>query len=340
MSRFDTPEERRSRVRADLLKPWVRKGVTVISLEDAGQRLDRYLAHRFTYRSRTQWRELVRSGRMTLNGKTVRASRILREGDHIAYVPLERAEPPIDRGIRILHRDPHIVAVAKSGNLPIHPSGRYFRHTLLHLLTEEYAEDGPYYVVHRLDRETSGLVLFGRTREATAHLARQFRRREIRKRYLALVEGQPEEPSFRIDLPLGRAENSRIRKAVGVREDGVGALTQVELIHQGDGWAWVEARPLTGRLHQIRVHLRAAGLPILGDKVYGQSEEFFLKLVADDPLTPEEEAILGFGRQALHAYELTLQHPHTEEPMTLKAPLPEDLAGELRRRGLDPSPWC
>lgn len=340
MSKFDTPEERQRRVRADLLKPWVRKGVTVISLEDAGQRLDRYLAHRFTYRSRTQWRKRVRAGRMTLNGKIVRASRVLREGDEIAYVPLQQTEPPIDRDIRVLHRDPHIAAVAKSGNLPIHPSGRYFRHTLLHLLTEGFAEDGPYRVVHRLDRETSGLVLFGRTREATAHLARQFRRREMRKRYLALVEGRPKESTFCIDLPLGRAENSRIRKAVGVREDGAGAVTEVRLLHQGDGWAWVEARPLTGRLHQIRVHLRAVGLPILGDKVYGQSEEFFLKLVADEPLTPEEEATLGFGRQALHAFELAFQHPHSGELMTLRAPLPDDLAGELRRRGLDPGPWC
>jgi 23S rRNA pseudouridine1911/1915/1917 synthase len=321
----------------DAIRAWVRMGRTRIDAAHAGVRLDRYLARRFTYRSRTQWGRLVREGRLTVNGRAVRPSRGLRAGDIIEYVPLRRVEPPVDAAVQILHADDAIVAVAKSGNLPVHPSGRYFHHTLLHLMLGAHPEWERLLIVHRLDRETSGVIIFGRTREAAARLARQFRERTVDKRYVALVEGLPSEDRFVIDLPLGRARESLIRKAVGVVPGGIQARTAVQVLHRGEGWAWVEARPETGRLHQIRVHLKAVGLPILGDKVYGRSEGFFLKLVSDQPLTPEEVAQLGMARQALHAYRLTVRHPHTNAPLTFTAPLPPDLAAALAARGLEPA---
>ncbi len=339
MSRFDTPEERACRIPADRLRSWVRRGESVIDADHAGLRLDRFLADRFTYRSRTQWRELISAGRVMLNDRPVRPARLVRQGDRIRYVPLERTEPDIDRDIAFLYQDEGVLAVAKSGNLPVHPAGRYFKNTLLSLLQREHPERGPFHIVHRLDRETSGVIVFGRGREPTDRIARQFRRREVTKRYLALVDGVPREDAFTIDLPLGRATHSRIRKAVAVREDGIGARTELRVLHRGSSWAWVEARPLTGRLHQIRVHLKACGLPIVGDKVYGHDEAFFLKLVSDEPLTPEERARLGHPRQALHAYQLELQHPQSGLALLLTAPLPGDLAGLLRERGLDPKPW-
>lgn len=323
--------------RRDKIRAWVRMGQTQVGPDHAGTRLDRYLAGRFTYRSRTQWGRLIRNGRITLNGRPVRPSRALRDGDRIEYVPLPRAEPPIDDRYRVLYRDEAILAVAKSGNLPIHPSGRYFRHTLLHLLLERHPEWGRLHVVHRLDRETSGVVLFGRTREDAARIAIQFRRRVVRKRYLALVEGRPGEDRFTIDLPLGPAIGSAIRKAVGVRPGGLPSRTEVRVLHRGDDWAWVEARPQTGRLHQVRVHLKAMGLPIVGDKVYGRDERFFLKFVAGRPLAPEEQLALGLPRQALHAYSISLTHPRTGGAFTVTAPIPDDLLDALASRGLDPS---
>jgi len=323
----------------DVLRRWVRRGETRITSDEEGQRLDRFLAERFTYRSRTQWSQIIREGRIVLNGRKVRPSRVLRDGDLIGYVPAPKPEPPIDRKIAILFVDDCLVAIAKTGNLPIHPSGGYFRHTLIHLLAETYPEYGSLRVIHRLDRETSGVVVFGRDREVTNRIAGQFRSRQVEKRYLALVEGSAPEPHFRIDRPLGPARDSLIRKAVGVREDGAPACTEIRLLHQGDGWAWVEARPLTGRLHQIRVHLKSVGLPILGDKVYGRSERIFLKFVAGEPLSEEEAAALALPRQALHAYRLTIRHPASGKLFTLTAPLPSDLAGALRSRGLDPAPW-
>lgn len=323
----------------DSLRLWVRQGQTRIEPCAHGMRLDRFLSSRFTYRSRTQWGRLIRDGRVTVNDSRVRPSRPLRQGDIIRYVPLPRLEPPIDRSVRILRVDPHLVAVSKSGNLPIHPSGRYFRHTLLHVLASEHPQWGNLHVIHRLDRETSGVVVFGRSREATGRVAIQFRQRRARKRYLALVEGRAPEDQFVIDRPLGKASDSLIRKAVAVREGGIPAQTEIRVLHRGDGWAWIEARPRTGRLHQIRVHLKSIGLPILGDKVYGQSQRFFLKFISDQPFTPQEQAALGLPRQALHAYQLSIQHPESGEEMTLTAPLPADLAEALVSRGLDPSPW-
>ncbi|MCK4413242.1 MAG: RluA family pseudouridine synthase [Candidatus Eisenbacteria sp.] len=320
----------------DTIRGWVRHGRTQVAPVHVGIRLDRYLAHRFTYRSRTQWRRMIREGRITVNETAVRPARPLRSGDRIGYVPRKRPEPPIDRNYQVLYCDPVLVAVAKSGNLPIHPSGRYFHHTLLHMLLAEHPEWPQLRIVHRIDRETSGLLLFGRSRAATAELARQFRERQINKRYLALVDGSPRAERFLIDLPLGPARGSLIRKAVGVREDGLAARTEVRVLHRGTGWAWVEARPQTGRLHQIRVHLKAAGLPIVGDKVYGHSERFFLKFIADEPLTPAEEAVLGLPRQALHAYQLRFRHPTDGTALTLTAPLPVDLCAALTARGLDP----
>jgi RluA family pseudouridine synthase len=317
----------------------VRKGSTQVEAFADGVRLDRFLAQRFSYRSRTQWGELIREGRITVNGTRVRPARILHSGDLVGYVPLPRPEPPIDPEVQTLYVDEHLIGVAKTGNLPIHPSGRYFHHTLLHLLGARRPEWGDLRVIHRLDRETSGVVIFGRTRATTEAVARQFRGRRVRKEYLALVSGTPPVDRFVIDRPLGKAPESLIRKAVGVREDGAPARTEIEVLHSGEDWSWVAAYPLTGRLHQIRAHLKSVGHPIVGDKVYGHDERFFLKFVSDEPFTPEEQALLALPRQALHAYRLTINHPATDEPLVLTAPLPPDLAAALAERGLDPSPW-
>ena len=321
--------------RPDSLRAWVRAGRTVVDPAHAGVRLDLYLARRFTYRSRTQWRKIVREGRLTVNSLAARPSRVLRTGDRIDYVPRRRPEPPVDRHYLLLHADDDLVAVAKGGNLPIHPSGRYFHHTLLHLLLEDHPEWRRLHVIHRLDRETSGVVVFGRTRAAAGRVARQFRERTVEKRYLALVMGSPPNDRFTIDLSLGPARDSLIRKAVGVRPDGVPAKTSIRVLRRGPDWTWLEARPLTGRLHQIRVHLKAAGLPIAGDKVYGADERFFLKFVAGEPLTPEEQARLGHPRQALHAFRLRIRHPRSGATCTFEAPLPTELVGLLQSLRLE-----
>jgi len=252
----------------EIIRLWVRKGQTRIEPSQDGQRLDRFLADRFTYRSRTQWGQVIRDGRITINGNSVRPSRVLRSGDLIGYVPLELEEPPVDTNIDLIYEDPHLVAIAKSGNLPVHPSGRYFRHTLLHYLSRDYPHLGRLLVIHRLDRETSGIIIFGRTKTDTARIASQFQQRQVKKRYLAIVEGVPETDAFVIDHPLGKATNSLIRKAVGVCADGITAVTECRTLHRGDGWSLVEASP---RAPPART--RSTGTPRLSARDYSSSQQ-------------------------------------------------------------------
>ncbi len=319
------------------LAKWVRHGSIRVTDPDTRLRLDRYLSHRFTYRSRTQWARVIDSGRIRVNGQPCRPSTSIRTGDQIDYLPPPRVEPPVTVEIPILLDDEVVLAVNKPANLPVHPSGRYFRNTLLCLLLESRGEtlDHPgIRIVHRLDRETSGVVLFGKTRAAAAYLSRQFEDRTVSKEYLALVHGVPEQERFTVDAPLGRDLGSRVRKAVGVVEGGRRAVTEFEVVARGPAHALLTARPRTGRLHQIRVHARHAGFPIAGDKLYGLSEEFFLKLAAGTAYTEEDRARLLHFRQGLHAWRITLRHPATEAPFTVEAPLPEDLRGLCARLGI------
>lgn len=318
---------------------WVRHGAIRIEDPLLRMRLDRYLSGRFTYRSRTQWARIIDSGRILVNGLRCRPSRALRLGDRIDYVPLRRPEPMVDVRIPILHDDDAMLAVNKPPNLPVHPSGRYFRNTLLCVLLESRGEtlDRPgIRIIHRLDRETSGVVLFGKARADAAFLSAQFEAHSVAKEYLALVHGTPRDDRFTVDAPLGPDTQSRVRKAVGVVAGGRSALTEFEVARRGPEHTLLIARPHTGRLHQIRVHARHAGFPIAGDKLYGLDENLFLKLAAGHAYTEEERVRLLLPRQGLHAWRITIVHPRTRAPITCVAPLPEDLRALCARLGIQP----
>ncbi|MDM7917086.1 MAG: RluA family pseudouridine synthase [Candidatus Eisenbacteria bacterium] len=308
--------------RDDATARWIRRGSCRVPPAEAGQRLDAFLARAFRYRSRTQWAALVKAGRIRCNGAVVRPGRSLRPGDWIEYLPDPRPEPRVDRRYRVLFEDESILAVRKPANLPVHPSGRYFRNTLLLMLLEERGEDldtTGLRIVHRLDRETSGVILFGKGREAASALAIQFETRQVAKRYLAIVHGRPKEDRFLVDAPVGRDPRSPVRKAMTVLEDGRPARTSFRVVRRSGEHALLIARPHTGRLHQIRVHLRHAGLPIVGDKVYGRDPRLFLRFV-EGSLSPEDRLRLVWRRQALHAWRLTLRHPRDGSRLSLHAP--------------------
>mgnify|MGYP001405870268 CR=1 FL=1 len=318
---------------------WVRHGAIRIEDPAVSERLDRYLARRFTYRSRTRWSGIIEAGRILVNGLRCRPSRIVRFGDRLDYVPLREPEPAVEARVPILFEDEAMLAVDKPANLPVHPSGRYFRNTLLCLLLERRGEtlDEPgIRIVHRLDRETSGVVVFGKSRADTAALARQFEEGRVRKEYLVLVHGEPPEDRIVVDAPLGRARESRVRKAVAVVPEGEGrrARTEFETLARGGGHALLAARPRTGRLHQIRVHARHAGYPVVGDKLYGLDERYFLKLAAGEEYSAEDRARLRLERQGLHAWRLRVAHPRTQEPCELTAPMPAALRRFCDETGL------
>lgn len=318
------------------LAKWVRHGKIRIEDPDVAVRLDRYLAGRFTYRSRTGWAGMIDKERILVNGRACRPSRVVRAGDRIDYVPRREPEPPVTVEIPRLWDDAHLLAVNKPPNLPVHPSGRYFRNTLLCVLLAERGEtlDEPgIRIVHRLDRETSGVVLFGKTRVATAFLARQFERHRVEKEYLLIAHGLPEDDLFTVNASLGAAPASRVRKAVGVAPEGEGrpARTDFAVLARGPQHSLLSARPRTGRLHQIRVHARHAGFPVVGDKLYGLDEELFLKLAAGESYSEEDRARLLLDRQCLHAWHLRFEHPGTREPFQLAAALPPDMEDLARR---------
>ncbi len=321
------------------LAKWVRHGSIRVQDPEVRMRLDRYLAERFAYRSRTQWADMIDAGRIRVNGSVCRPSRRIAFGDRIEYQPLRLPEPEVTADIRTIHEDGHILVVNKPPNLPVHPSGRYFRNTMLSILLTSRGEtlDEPgIRIVHRLDRETSGLLIFGKSREGTARLSAQFEERRTVKEYLVLTHGVPEVDRFRIDAALGPHPDSRVRKAVGVvpREHGLRAITDFTVVGRGAGHALLMARPRTGRLHQIRVHCRHAGFPVVGDKLYGLDEAYFLKLAAGEPFTEEDRAALILDRQALHAWRLTIEHPGTGAQVSFDAPLPGDISGACTRLGV------
>ncbi|MFG0241329.1 MAG: RluA family pseudouridine synthase, partial [Phycisphaerales bacterium JB054] len=215
--------------------------------------------------------------------------------------------------------------------LPVHPSASYHRNTLTFLLRERYPERTPH-LAHRLDRETSGVLVCARTLEDERALKRSFERREVSKRYLAIARGRLPDDEGHVDLPLGRPDEG-LHLLMVVREDGLPSRTRYRVVARAPEHTLVALEPETGRQHQLRVHLAALGHPIVGDKLYGpEGTSAFLENI-ETGMTPELEARLGHSRQALHAHGLTITHPRTGDPIDLTAPLAPDLVALWERVG-------
>ncbi|MEZ4427343.1 MAG: RluA family pseudouridine synthase [Nannocystaceae bacterium] len=302
-----------------------------------GLRLDRFLASRIARLSRARVQAIVRDGqvRRATGERLVRASTRVRAGEVIVIDRPAPIEPPVVRDYTILSQDAALLVLDKPAGLPVHPSARYHLNTLTALLRERMGDDHGWQLAHRLDRETSGVLLLGQRGAPASALKRAFARREVEKRYWALVHG-PLATTRVIDMPLGPALNSAVRIKMGPRpleDGGLEAITEVTPLATGrlrdQPITLVEARPRTGRQHQIRVHLAAIGHGVVGDKLYGLDERRFLEVVEGGRPVAALEAELGLGRHALHARTLRLRHPVDDRPLELVAPWPEDLAAIL-----------
>ena len=230
--------------------------------------------------------------------------------------------------IPILFEDGEALVIDKPAGLPMHTTAKFWRNTLVALLRERYPDE-QMEIAHRIDRETSGVLLIARNRQIASFLTRAFARRAVEKTYLALVKGHPLDEG-KIDLPL-RLLDTKSRIMMGPAKDGSGltAVTQFRVLRRLPEHALCEARPLTGRQHQIRVHFASIGHPIVGDKLYGAGEELFMRS-CDEPLTPELLACFdGLPRHALHAHRLTFPHPVGKHAVTIESPLPADLAAHI-----------
>ena len=228
-------------------------------------------------------------------------------------------EPSVDGRITILYEDEWFVAVNKTGNLPVHPSGRYFNNTLVAMLANRYGRK--VYPVHRIDRETSGVMLLAFEGKSAGNLSEALSKGS--KEYLALVYGNFPDKELIVDLPLGRDSESVVSKKRKAWPGGTQkAVTRFRKVLAAGDISLVRCFPETGRLHQIRAHLLSTGYPIVGDKLYGRDETAFLTFIRHG-LTDELEKRLLLPRSALHAAKLVFLHPHTNKTMIIRAPLPK-----------------
>ncbi len=312
-----------------------RRFAWVIGQADAGLRLDRFLTAQALLGTRSQVSRLITAGHVLVAGRPAKPGGILRTGDCVSAttpsaVPVHAAAEAIP--LDVLYEDEVLLAINKPPGMVVHPAPGHWSGTLVSALLYRWPEPGEGLdsarlgIVHRLDKDTSGVLLIARTASSLAALGRQFRAREVHKQYLALVVGVPKAGRGVIDQPIGR--HPAQRKKMAVRPQGRLAATRYEVIERLDGCSLVRAFPETGRTHQIRVHLAAIGNPIVGDPLYGGGR------------APGRNLI---GRQALHAEAIEFLHPSGGTRMRVEAPLAEDFTyalGYLRAKILtSPGPF-
>lgn len=293
--------------------------------EASGLRLDSYLAARLDL-PRNQIQQWIRAGRVQIDGGPVKASHSLSAGERIDYMPLDRR---LDEGMEpetgdldILHQDEDLVVLNKPAELAVHPGAGRPTGTLAHRLLSHFPETskvggpGRPGIVHRLDKDTTGVLVVARTAKAYQALSAAFAERRVQKLYLAMVYGQPRETTGSIDLPIGRHPNRR--KEMTIRPGGRPARTDYEQVDSEKGVALLRIDLATGRTHQIRVHLKALGHPLVGDPIYGEARWKGLDRELRRPLQ-------DFSRPALHAWRLQLTHPVSGQLLRFEAPAPSDL---------------
>jgi 23S rRNA-/tRNA-specific pseudouridylate synthase len=317
-----------------------------------GWTLRDFLVHRFRYHDASRWDERLRSGVVRVNDRVAEGATVVRKGDRVGY-EIEHAEPPVDFRYDLLHEDHDVLAVSKSGNLPVHGGGKFLTHTLIAKLREQWGDE--LRLAHRLDRETSGVVLLAKNVDAARALEVAFRERQVRKAYVAVLRGETpaawtvdgaiarrepaEPPYFRVvDNESGKPAITHFRRlAVGVLPHPGGETGDAtrdgfhrapEGIHAAPEAALslVAAEPLSGRTNQIRVHAAHAGHPVLGDKIYGVPPDVARSFVRDGESADVLRAA-GATRHLLHCARLELRHPRTGSPLRLEAPLPADFLG-------------
>ncbi|TAL38865.1 MAG: RluA family pseudouridine synthase [Spirochaetes bacterium] len=314
-----------------------RRVETVVAPESGGVRMDAYLSRRYTYLSRNAWQAEIKRGRIFLNESCMtNPHRTVRAGDRIRFSGMRVEEPPVDDRVGILFEDQWLAVLDKSGNMPVHPAGRYFNNTLVRIMERKMG--CALLPVHRLDRETSGVILFAKDSRTASAIQRNFSR--VRKSYVAIVHGTMTPRRIEVDVPIGYDPSSEIKKMrLAYKDAPEAAFTDFKALFSFGDYTLVRAYPRTGRLHQIRVHLRYAGFPIVGDKMYGKDPALYLRFIGEG-MNESLARELEMARSALHSRSLSFYHPREKKMIYVKAPLPQDFRefilsrsqGECRNR--------
>jgi 23S rRNA pseudouridine1911/1915/1917 synthase len=305
---------------------WIQFEFTV-PREYAGWRADRFVANRMPRLSRTRIQKILTTVGFDEEGRSIKSNRSLAEGERVILFRPPPKEPDTPRYFGVLFEDEWILAVDKPACLPVHPTARYHNNTLTALLRERYGDDRPI-LAHRLDSETSGVLLCAKTKEAERALKVMFAKRRIQKLYLAIVKGVPSPLISRIEAPLGPDKDGPVHVKMAARPDGLPALTEYRVVKDLGDSSLVECRPRTGRQHQIRAHFAHIGHPIVGDKMYSDDKELFLDYL-EQGMTEEIEQRTGAKRHLLHAASISFAHPITKKEVKVDAPIPDDMAAFL-----------
>ncbi|AKG52939.1 ribosomal large subunit seudouridine synthase [Dehalogenimonas sp. WBC-2] len=289
-----------------------------LTTDSPGVRLDKFIASQIPELSRVRVRELIDQGLVTVNKQQVKPSQLLKTGDAVTVaIPPPATSEIIAENIplNIIYQDADLAVIDKPAGLTTHPAPGHSAGTLLNALLAYFPElageegDRPG-IVHRLDKDTSGLMVVARSRRSQAALSDQFKHRQVTKVYLVLVKGRVEPSNGIIEASIGRHQVNR--KKMAVTENGREAKSQFHVVEYFKNYTLLEVRIFTGRTHQIRVHLAAIGYPVAGDQTYGVKSEYF-------------------PRQFVHAHRLSFTQPTTGETLSFTSELPPDLAVPLSR---------
>lgn len=295
----------------------------------AGTSVAGYLAGRFTYYSLEDWQQKISQERISINGRLCIPSDCVGPGDTVSYDAGEFKEPDADLSYRIVYEDRWILGICKPGNLLVHRAGKCFRNNLIYQL--RFVHDPPFpqsHIVHRLDRETSGVVIVAKDSTQSSVFGKLFMEGRIEKRYRAVVRGCFDiETPFVFDSPIAKDKDSGIQYRYRVHESGKSAITRIEHAEPcGDKHSLLELVPVTGRTHQLRVHLSSLGFPIAGDRLYGMSAQEYLANDTGTECCPDGPNI---SRHALHCGSLSFAHPYTGKRTVIHADLPGDMKAFL-----------
>lgn len=293
-----------------------------LKLEAVDERLDRALTEAVPELSRMQWQRLIREGHVTVDGERARPSYRIQGGERLVALVPEVVEASIiaeEIPLDVRYEDRDLIVINKPAGMVVHPSLGHAGGTLVNALLahcpdlEGVGGERRPGIVHRLDKDTSGLIIAAKHDQALWYLQNQFKHRTVTKVYLALVNGSLQPPEALIDAPIGRDPRHRQKMAVVTsRGDARPAQTAYRALTYYADYTLVECRPHTGRKHQIRVHMAYIGFPVAGDRIYGRRKE-----------------PLGLARQFLHAAELTFRRPADDEELHIRSELPAELSAAL-----------
>lgn len=290
-----------------------------------------YLAARFTYLPAETWRDWVENGRLTCNGQICKVTTQVQPGDSITCDVPDFEPPSVNLDVGIIYEDDWLMAVNKPPGLRVHSKGKFVTANLIYYL--RYQHEPPYpeaQLVNRLDADTSGVVVLAQDKEMARQVGALFSRHEVEKMYLALVAGQPQPADGTIALPLRKVPGTKVARHEVARDgEGKTAVTHYQTVETfGADYALLQLQPVTGRTHQLRVHLAASGHPLVGDGLYQMDDADFLDWVQNGRSLVK---IPLLQRQALHCAATQFQHPATGELCRLEAPLPPDMAQLIER---------